>query len=104
MPHLTETAYLEFMVSWILGPDISISMFIICKTDYVQCWFLYNSELRISATGKRIRFIIKITSDKVFKGIAVNRALPPFHGGSLEITCTVPLILEYTVRNMGGGD
>ena len=99
MPHLTETAYLEFMVSWILGPDISISMFIICKTDYVQCWFLYNT-----ATGKHLRCIIKITSDKVFKGIAVNRALPPFHGGSLEITCTVPLILEYTVRIMGGGD
>ena len=25
VPHLSETAYREFMMSWILGPDISIS-------------------------------------------------------------------------------
>ena len=27
-----------------------------------------------------------------FKGTVVNRALPPLHGGSFEITLTVPLI------------
>ena len=27
VPRLTETAYREFMASWILGPDISISVY-----------------------------------------------------------------------------
>ena len=31
--------------------------------------------------------------DKAFKGTVVNRELSSLHGGSLEITITVPLIL-----------
>ena len=33
-------------------------------------------------------------SDQGFNGTVVNRALPSFHGGSLEITLTVPLVPE----------
>ena len=32
-----------------------------------------------------------MTTDKVFKGTVTNQALPYLHGGSLEITLTVPL-------------
>ena len=35
-------------------------------------------------------------SDKAFKGTFVNRALSSLHGGSLEITLTVPLIASTT--------
>jgi len=30
-------------------------------------------------------------SDKAFKGTYINQALPSLHGGSIEITLTVPL-------------
>ena len=33
-----------------------------------------------------------VDQSKVFKGTVVNRALPFLHGGSLEITLTVPLM------------
>ena len=33
------------------------------------------------------------SSDKACKGIILNQALPSLHGGSLEITLTVPLIV-----------
>ena len=32
------------------------------------------------------------TYEKAFKGTVVNRALPSLHGGSLEITLTVPFM------------
>ena len=35
--------------------------------------------------------LINTQLDKAFKGTVVNRALPSLHGGSLEITLTVPL-------------
>ena len=35
-------------------------------------------------------------SDRVFKGIVVNRALPSLHGGSFEITLTVPLYKSFS--------
>ena len=33
------------------------------------------------------------SSDKACKGIILNQALPSLHGGSLEITLTLPLIV-----------
>ena len=35
-----------------------------------------------------------LSMKKGFKGTVVNRALPSLHGGSLEITLTVPLSLK----------
>ena len=34
-------------------------------------------------------------SDKAFKGTVVNRELLSLHGGSLEITLTVPLSIKF---------
>ena len=55
-----------------------------------------------NACGKIIRFqnyehfyLICNCSDKDIKSTVVNRALPSFHGGSLETTLTIPLILNY---------
>ena len=44
-------------------------------------------------------------SDNAFKGTVVSRALPPLHGGSLEITLTVPLkVLNIGKKNDGYKD
>ena len=41
-------------------------------------------------------------SDNAFKGTVVSRALPPLHGGSLEITITAPLkVLNIGKKNDG---
>ena len=42
-------------------------------------------------------YLFNTRSDKAFKGTVVNKALPSLHGGSLEITLTVPLIYTYAV-------
>ena len=36
-------------------------------------------------------FVTHTLSDKAFKGTFINQALPSLHGGSIEITLTVPL-------------
>ena len=43
-------------------------------------------------------YLIHTWSDKAFKDIVVNRALPNLHGWSLEITHTVPLRLEIGIE------
>ena len=91
-----KSFYCKLSVIWIL-------MFIILKTNYFQFWvscaFLVQknkkelSELNTFKQIKPAKFRYK--SDKVFKVTVVNRALPSLHGGSLEITLTVPLIYIY---------
>ena len=69
-------------------------MFIILKTDYYQFGFLYKSDLGFLLRDIRIirishflprkrKYLSHYSPDKGFK---VNRTLPSFHGGSLEIT------------------
>ena len=43
------------------------------------------------------RYFPHFSSNKSFKGTVVNRTLPSLHGGSLQITFTVPLVqsLQY---------
>ena len=43
---------------------------------------------------KETKTWIHAYSDKAFNGTVVNWVLPAFHEGSLEITCSVPLILD----------
>ncbi len=69
---------------------------------------LYKSDLRISTAGKNIG-IFKIKAFKpwktticftwliAFKSTVVNRELPFFNRGSLEITLTVPLMLNLVL-------
>ena len=66
-------------------------MIITLKTDYVQLWFLYKSEYRISTTGKQRQYLPHYWSDKGFKGTVVNKKLQCLQGGSLEITFIVSL-------------
>ena len=72
-------------------------MFIIFKADYFQLLVLCKRDLRISTefrsyhdfkTKDYINVILLIRLG--FKGTVVNRALQFYHGGSLEITRTVP--------------
>ena len=51
-------------------------------------------KLNILESGQR-QFLPHFLSDLSFKGTVVNRALLSFHGGSLEITLTVPLNIIF---------
>jgi len=55
--------------------------------------FLYKSDLRISTVTNSFNPRKKHLSINLqgFNGTVVNRALPSLHGGSLEITLTIPL-------------
>ena len=39
---------------------------------------------------------INTLSEKAYKGAVLNQALTSLHGGSLEITLTVPLTVPYS--------
>ena len=65
--------------------------------------------MRISTAGKHLGIIRNLEnlqylphyrSDNSFKGTTGNRALSSFHGGSLEITLTVPLNLKYVLQGI----
>ena len=45
----------------------------------------------ISLNKQKDGYLIHTWSVKAFKGTVVNQALPSLHGGSLEITLTVPV-------------
>ena len=60
------------------------------KIDNFQLQYLNKSNVRISTAGKQV--LLELNTDKSLNGIVVIRALPPFHGGSLEISLRVPLI------------
>ena len=45
---------------------------------------------RISFQNYKHLYLMHSLSAKAFKGTVVNRELPFFHGGSLEITLTAP--------------
>ena len=79
----------------------NILMFIVLKTDYFQLWILCWSDLYIFIEGKHYqnktllnlekrKYLPHNWSDKVLKGIVVNRALSRLHAGSLETMHTVP--------------
>ena len=49
----------------------------------------------LNSSQRTLEFLVE---HKEFKGTVVNRAVPSFHGGPLEITLTVPLnYLKYVV-------
>ena len=62
--------------------------------------FINSDDLSIVYLLKKQKhgYLIYTWSDKAFKGAVVNRTLPFLHGGSLEITLTVPL-KQIWVRN-----
>ena len=79
----------------------NILMFIVLKTDYFQLWILCWIDLYIFIEGKHYqnktllnlekrKYFPHNWSDKVLKGIVVNRALSRLHVGSLETLHTVP--------------
>ena len=47
--------------------------------------------------NKKHKYLIYSWSDKALKGNAINWVFPFLHGGSIEITQTVPLIEIYDV-------
>ena len=56
------------------------------------------SQIEISSLKKqKHEFLIHALLDNPFKGTVVNRTLPSLHGGSFEITLTVPLNLSQGV-------
>ena len=56
-------------------------------------------------TGKALYFceflMRKLLSQRNRKGTVLNRALSSLHGGSLEITLTVPLTLQVLASAVG---
>ena len=77
---------------------ISISMFIILKTDYFQLWFLSKNFCRKTPHQHEIITFEPRKEENIhhifyqiragFKLNIVNRTLPSLHRGSLEITLT----------------
>ena len=55
-----------------------------------KCLFLWVSPMLLINKTQKHWYIIYTWSDKAFMGTVVNRALPSFQRGSLEITLTVP--------------
>ena len=58
------------------------------KTDNFQLQYLNKSNVRISTAGKQV--LLELNTDKSLNGIVGIRALPPLHGGLLEILLRVP--------------
>ena len=90
---------------WIRHSCLFIFKLFIFISDFSAKWLAYF--LLIKALGKltetktlwvRKNEVIFHSFDQIFKGNVVNRAFSSLHGGSLQSTVTVPLMLIYSTR------
>ena len=58
-----------------------------------NCAVAENPQMKINISNKQKHAYLCIPDQKAFKGTGANLALPSLHGGSLEITLTIPLTL-----------
>ena len=68
----------------------SVSLLFLINKKYAS-HFCIETQLKLNSLNEQKHgYLIKIWSDKAFQGNVVNLVFSSMHGGSRELTCTIP--------------